>query len=418
VTRTFIAVGGGVGAGTAAFALRALGFDGRVILICDEARPPYSKPPLSKGVLQGTEPVERSALRPEKWYADKNIDLMTGIAVTDVDTDGHAVTLADGSTLSYDKLLLATGGTARELPGAAAIPGIFTLRTVEDAMAIRERLRPGAHIVVVGAGFIGAEVAASARTVGCEVTLLEGLDTPLQRVLPPVLGDLYARIHREHGVDVRTSMAIADLEQDGDRVIAHAADGEKFVADAIVVGIGMVPNDKLAAQAGLDIDNGVLVDEHCETSAPDVYAIGDVANFYHPLFRERMRIEHWQHAQHHAKVAAENMTGLQTSYTEVPWVWSDQYDVNLQVTGRPSPTDDVHLRGDVEGRCFSAVLTKNGEVTAAVAVNRAEDVRAIRRLLKAQTAIPLEVLANPETDLTALAAETVPSTPASKETSS
>jgi 3-phenylpropionate/trans-cinnamate dioxygenase ferredoxin reductase subunit len=233
-----------------------------------------------------------------------------------------------------------------------------------------------------------------------------------------VLGDLYARIHREHGVDVRTSMAIADLEQDGDRVIAHAADGEKFVADAIVVGIGMVPNDKLAAQAGLDIDNGVLVDEHCETSAPDVYAIGDVANFYHPLFRERMRIEHWQHAQHHAKVAAENMTGLQTSYTEVPWVWSDQYDVNLQVTGRPSPTDDVHLRGDVEGRCFSAVLTKNGEVTAAVAVNRAEDVRAIRRLLKAQTAIPLEVLANPETDLTALAAETVPSTPASKETSS
>jgi 3-phenylpropionate/trans-cinnamate dioxygenase ferredoxin reductase subunit len=405
VSRTFIAVGGGVGAGTAAFALRALGFDGRVIVICDEPRPPYSKPPLSKGVLQGTEPIERSALRPEKWYADKNIELMTGVAVTDVDTAGHSVTLADGASLSYDKLLLATGGKARALPGAGHIPGIFTLRTVDDALAIRERLQPGAHIVVVGAGFIGAEVAASARTVGCEVTLLEGLETPLQRVLPPVLGDIYAQIHREHGVDVRTSTAIADLEQDGNRVIAHAADGEKFVADAIVVGIGMVPNDKLAVKAGLDVDNGVLVDEHCQTSAPDVYAIGDVANGYHPLFRERMRIEHWQHAQHQAKVAAENMVGTVTSYTEVPWVWSDQYDVNLQVTGRPLPTDDVHLRGNIDGRAFSAVLTRDGEVTAAVAVNRADDVRAIRRLLKAETAIPLEVLADPDTDLTALAEE-------------
>jgi 3-phenylpropionate/trans-cinnamate dioxygenase ferredoxin reductase subunit len=407
VSRTFIAVGGGVGAGSAAFGLRALGFDGRVIVICDEARPPYSKPPLSKGVLQGTEPIERSAFRPEKWYVDKGIELLTGVAATDVDTAGHTVTLADGNTLTYDKLLLATGGTARALPGAAKIPGIFTLRTVEDAIAIRERLRPGAHVVVVGAGFIGAEVAASARTVGCEVTLLEGLDTPLQRVLPPVLGELYTRIHRDHGVDVRTSVSIADLEQDGDRVVAHAAGGDKFVADAIVVGIGMVPNDKLAIQAGLDVDNGVLVDEHCRTSALDVYAIGDVANGYHPLFGEHMRIEHWQHAQHQAKVAAENMTGTATAYTEVPWVWSDQYDVNLQVTGRPLPTDEVYLRGDIDGGSFSAVLTRGGEVSAAVAVNRADDVRAIRRLLKAQAVLPLEVLADPDTDLTALTDETL-----------
>jgi 3-phenylpropionate/trans-cinnamate dioxygenase ferredoxin reductase subunit len=405
VTRTFVAVGGGVGAGTAAFALRALGFDGRVVVVCDEPRAPYSKPPLSKGVLQGTEPVERSALRPEKWYADKDIELMTGTAVTAVDTAGHAVTLDDGRILGYDKLLLATGGRARTLPGAAAVPGVFTLRTVEDAVAIKERLRPGAHILIVGAGFIGAEVAASARTVGCDVTLFEGLDTPLQRVLPPILGDLYAQIHRDHGVDVRTSMSIADMEPDGDRVVAHAASGEKFTADAIVVGIGMVPNDQLAVRAGLAVDNGVLVDEHCQTSAADVYAAGDIANFFHPLFDERMRIEHWQHAQHQAKVAAENMAGTPSSYSEVPWVWSDQYDINLQVTGRPLPTDDVQLFGDVDGRNFSAILMRNGAVSAAVGVNRADDVRAIRRLLKAQATIPLETLAGPDAELTVLAEE-------------
>jgi 3-phenylpropionate/trans-cinnamate dioxygenase ferredoxin reductase subunit len=403
MSHTFVVVGGGVGGATAAFALRAAGFDGRIVLICDEPRPPYSKPPLSKGVLQGTEAIERTTFRPEKWYVDKDIDLVTGIAVTDLDADGHKVTLADGQLIGFDKLLLATGGTARSLPGVDDIDGVFTLRSIDDALAIKARMQPGAHLVVVGAGFIGAEVAASARVTGCEVTLLEGMDTPLQRVLPTMLGELYGQFHREQGVDVRTGVAIADVERQGEQVIAHAASGERFTADAIVVGIGMVPNDILAVNAGLDVDNGVLVDEMCATSAPDIFAIGDVANAYHPLFEERMRVEHWQHAQHQAKVAALNMTGTPTPYREVPWVWSDQYDLNLQVAGQPQPEDDVHLRGDVDGRSFSAVLTRNGRMTAAVAVNRADDVRAVRRLLQAGAAIPLEVLADPSTDLTGLA---------------
>jgi 3-phenylpropionate/trans-cinnamate dioxygenase ferredoxin reductase subunit len=358
-------------------------------------------------VLQGTEAIERTTFRPDKWYVDKDIDLVTGIAVTDLDADGHKVTLADGRLIGFDKLLLATGGTARRLPGVDDIDGVFTLRTVDDALAIKSRMRPGAHLVVVGAGFIGAEVAASARTAGCEVTLLEGMDTPLQRVLPTLLGELYGQFHRERGVDVRTGVAIADVEREGDRVVAHAASGERFAADAIVVGIGMVPNDSLAVRAGLDVDNGILVDATCATSAPDIFAIGDVANAYHPLFEERMRVEHWQHAQHQAKVAAQNMAGTPTPYQEVPWVWSDQYDLNLQVVGRPQPEDDVHLRGDVDGRCFSAILTRGGKVTAAVAVNRAGDVRAVRRLLQSAAAIPLEVLVDPNMDLNELAEQTL-----------
>ncbi|MDQ1697913.1 MAG: 3-phenylpropionate/trans-cinnamate dioxygenase ferredoxin reductase component [Frankiaceae bacterium] len=407
MSRTFVVVGGGVGGGTAAFALRAAGFEGRIVLICDEPRPPYSKPPLSKGVLQGTEPVQRTAFRPDKWYVDKGIDLVTGVAVTELDADGHKLTLADGQLLGFDKLLLATGGTARSLPGVDAVDGVFTLRTVDDALAIKARLQAGARLVVVGAGFIGAEVAASARTVGCEVTVLEGMDSPLQRVLPKVLGELYGQFHREHGVEVRTGIAISDLERQGEQVVAHAASGERFVADAVVVGIGMVPNDSLAVKAGLAVDNGILVDETCATSAPDIFAAGDVANAYHPLFGERMRVEHWQHAQHQAKAAALNMAGTPTPYEEVPWVWSDQYDLNLQVAGLPQPDDDVHLRGDVDGRCFSAILTRNGAVTAAVAVNRADDVRAVRRMLQARATIPLEVLADPGTDLTGLVEETL-----------
>jgi 3-phenylpropionate/trans-cinnamate dioxygenase ferredoxin reductase subunit len=274
---------------------------------------------------------------------------------------------------------------------------------VEDSLAISARLVPGARVVVVGGGFIGAEVAASARTLGCEVTVLEGLETPLQRLLPPVIGQIYMRMHRERGVTFLTDVAITDLEPDGYGIIAHAASGEKYPADVIVVGIGMLPNDDLAVRAGLEVENGVVVDEQCRTSAPDVFAIGDIANSPNPILGERMRVEHWQNAQHQAKVAARNMLGGEDVFAEVPWVWSDQYELNIQITGRPLPTDTVHLRGDVDGWAFSAVLTREGVLCGAVSFNRTDDVRAVRKLMTERRVVPLEALIDPDTDLTALA---------------
>ncbi|MCW2613705.1 MAG: hypothetical protein JWN08_699 [Frankiales bacterium] len=401
--QVFVIVGGGVGGGTAALALRAEGFEGRVVVVCEEPRAPYSKPPLSKGVLRGEEDASRTALRPQKWFDDRKIELITGVAATELDTDGHKVALSDGTQLGYDKLLLATGGRPRQLPGTSHLPGVFTLRTVEDSQAISARLTPGARVVVVGGGFIGAEVAASATQLGCEVTVLEGLSTPLQRVLPPVLGQIYMRMHRERGVTFLTDVASTDLEPDGDGIIAHAASGEKYPADVIVVGIGMLPNDDLAVRAGLEVENGVVVDEQCRTSAPDVFAIGDIANSPNPILGERMRVEHWQNAQHQAKVAARNMLGGEDVFAEVPWVWSDQYELNIQITGRPLPTDTVHLRGDVDGWAFSAVLTREGVLCGAVSFNRTDDVRAVRKLMTERRVVPLEALIDPDTDLTALA---------------
>jgi 3-phenylpropionate/trans-cinnamate dioxygenase ferredoxin reductase subunit len=404
VQETFVIVGGGVGGGTAALALRSEGFSGRIVVVCDEGRGPYSKPPLSKGVLRGTEEPERTALRPASWFEKKDVELLTGVAATDVDTAARTVLLADGSKLTYDRLLLATGGRARTLPGGHDVPGVFTLRSVEDCLAIRERLTPGARLVVVGGGFIGAEVAASAVQLGCTVTVLEGQEAPLERVLPPMLGQLYMRLHTEHGVDFRTGVAITDLEPDGDGVIAHAASGERYPADVIVVGIGMVPNDDLALRAGLAVENGVLVDEQLRTSDAAVFAIGDIANAPQPLLGGgRRRVEHWQNAQHQARTAAKNMLGGHEVFAEVPWVWSDQYDVTLQITGQPLPTDRVHLRGDIDGWQFSAVLTRDGILCGCVAFNRADDIRAVRKLMTERRAVSLELLTDPDVDLTELA---------------
>lgn len=403
-SETFVVLGGGVGGGTAALALRSQGFAGRLVVVCDEPRAPYSKPPLSKEVLRGEQSADRTALRPLSWYAKRDIELRTGIAATRVDTAARTVELADGTTLAYDKLLLATGGRARTLPGAHDVPGVFTLRTVEDAEAIAERLLPGARVVVVGGGFLGAEVAASAVQLGCTVTVLEGQQVPMERALPPVLGQLCGRLHREHGVDVRTGVAVTDLEPGEGGLVARAASGERFPADVVVVGIGMVPCDELAVRAGLHVEDGVVVDEHCRTSDPDVFAIGDLANAPNPLLGERMRVEHWQNAQHQAKVAAANMLGGDEVFAEVPWVWSDQYDVTIEITGRPRPTDEVHLRGDVSGWSFSAVLTRDGVLCGCVSFNRAQDVRAVRTLMTEQRPVSLELLTDPDVDLTVLVA--------------
>ena len=378
--RCYLIVGAGLAGATAALRLRAEGFDGRVVLIGDEPHPPYSRPPLSKAVVRGEVPPERTRLRPAGFFEKREIEILSGVAVTDLDLTSRSVGLDAGSRLAYDALLLATGGRARTLPGCDDIPGVYVLRTLEDAEAIRERLGPGRSLLVVGGGFIGAELAASARMRGSEVAVLEAEPLPLSRVLPPSVARIYAQIHRERGVTLHTGVAVTRIENRGE-LRAIGSDGRAYPADAIVVAIGLVPNQELAAKAGLAVGDGILVDERCRTSAPGVYAAGDVANHPNPILGRRIRVEHWQNAQHQGAAAACNMLGREQIFAEVPWVWSDQYELNLQVAGLPEPSDQVVMRGNVAARCFTALMLRDGALVAAIGVNRPDDVHAARRLI-------------------------------------
>ncbi|KKD06650.1 NAD(P)/FAD-dependent oxidoreductase [Streptomyces sp. WM6386] len=384
---THVIVGAGLAGITAAATLRAEGFDGRVVVIGDEDRAPYPRPPLSKQVVGGELPVDRLLLRPAPWYAAKDIEHLGGVSVTALDTNARTVSLDGGTgSLSYDRLLLATGGRPRRLPGTQGLPGVHTLRTAEDAAAIRNRLGPGRRLLVVGAGFLGAELAASARTAGTDVTVLEAAPLPLARSLPPLLGLRYARIHRDRGVDLLTGTGIDRLVGEAGRLRAIGSDGRLYPvdgpADTVVVAIGIRPNTELAAAAGITVDDGIVVDEYCRTSAPGVFAAGDVANHPNPLLGCRIRLEHWQNAQHQGAAAARNMLGQEQPFAEVPWVWSDQYGLNLQVAGLPQPEDDVVLRGDPDSNSFVALLLRNGVLSAAIGMDRGEDIRIARRLIQ------------------------------------
>jgi 3-phenylpropionate/trans-cinnamate dioxygenase ferredoxin reductase subunit len=274
-------------------------------------------------------------------------------------------------------------------------------------MALGAHLRAGGSLVVVGAGFIGAEVAAVARELGCAVTMLESDEWPLGRLLPPEVSRRYAQIHREEGVELRTNVSVLEIAERSGTVRALGSDGENYEADVAVVGIGMVPNVELAQRSGIEVDDGIVVDEFCQTSAADVFAAGDVANQPNPLIGRRIRVEHWQNAQHQAATAARNMLGSREAFAEVPWVWSEQYGMNLQVTGDPRPTDDVRFRGDSGARSFSALLFRDGRLSAAVAVHRPEDIRAVRRLIAKGDHLDPDVLSDPGVDLGELATAVV-----------
>jgi 3-phenylpropionate/trans-cinnamate dioxygenase ferredoxin reductase subunit len=398
-----LVVGGGLAGATAAFALRSGGFEGRITVVCEEPHQPYSKPELSKGVLRGEMPDQKIRVRPEQWYDKEDITLVLGRPARRLDTAARQVELTDGERLRYDSLLLATGGRPRLLPRSEGIPGVLALRTLDDAHALRDRLGPGRSLLVVGGGFIGAEVAASARALGTEVTVLEAEAAPLSRVLPPLLSDTYVRLHREHGVRLLLGTGVQHLEAGGDGVLAVDSRGGRHRADTVVVAIGITPNTALAEAAGLHVDNGIVVDEYCRTSVPDIYAAGDVANHPNLLLGRRVRIEHWQNAQHQGAAAARTILGQRHAFAEVPWVWSDQYDVNLQIAGVPHPDDEVVVRGDPDGRDFSAFLLRQGVLTAVIGVNRADDVRAGRRLIADGCVPDRELLRDGTSDLAALA---------------
>jgi 3-phenylpropionate/trans-cinnamate dioxygenase ferredoxin reductase subunit len=401
--RTFAVVGANLAGGRAVEALRKEGFDGRIVLFGEEPHRPYERPPLSKEVLRGEHEESKAFLRDESWYADNQVELELGTRVTQIDPAERAV-MAGGRLVGYDALLLCTGGRPRRLAVQGAdLDGIFTLRTMDDARAIGERLGDGVKVAVVGMGFIGAEVAASARTLGCDVTVFEVFETPLERVLGSEIGATVAGLHRDNGVRLEMQATAERFEGDGGVRRVVLADGRTFDADVVIMGVGIEPADELAREAGIACDNGIVVDERCQTSAPGVYAAGDVANHPNPILGHRLRIEHWQNAQKQAAAAARAMLGGTEPFADLPWFWSDQFDVNIQMYGHTTAWDEIVFRGDVEGRNFAAYYLSDGAIAQAFACNRARDARAVRPLIEKRAKVDPAVLADEGTDLRALA---------------
>jgi 3-phenylpropionate/trans-cinnamate dioxygenase ferredoxin reductase subunit len=385
-SRTFAVVGAGLAGAKAVEALRTEGFDGRLVLFGAEPHRPYERPPLSKAYLMGKAERESAFVHPAQWYAEHDVDLRTSTPVAGLDRYAHELMTANGEPLHYDKLLLATGATPRKLrlPGAE-LHGVHYLRTVDESDTLRAAFRSGARVVIVGAGWIGLETAAAARTAGATVTVLESAPLPLLRVLGPQMAEVFASLHREHGVDLRLGVNVAVIRPaDGDASVAGSValdDGTVLDADAVVVGVGVVPNVDLARSAGLAVDDGVLVDAHLRTSDHDVFAAGDVANADHPVLGRRIRVEHWANALNQPAVAARTMLGGDDVYDRLPYFFSDQYDLGMEYLGYAGADDEVVVRGDLDKREFVALWTRDGRVVAGMNVNVWDVTDQIRELI-------------------------------------
>lgn len=377
--RTVI-VGAGIAGVSAAAAMRRSGYEGDIDLLGEEPELPYRRPPVSKEIVRGEKTPDEIRIKKPEWYEQQSVNLRTGVTVASVDTDAHVVRLADGEEVGYDQLLLATGGRARS-PWSAS--GIRTLRSLADAPRLQAELTPGSHLIVVGAGLIGSEIAASARTLGCEVTLLETAALPLPRLLPPELGELYVDLHKSEGTDLHTGVEVSSIEDEGDKTVVRASDGRTWSAPVVVVAVGMVPNVELAEAAGIEVANGIVVDEFGRTSAADVFAAGDVANQPNGVLGGRHRVEHWQGAQNHGTAIGKVMAGGDVPFVEVPWCWSDQYGHNLQVTGWPETSHELVVHGSLQDRDFIAYLLDDGVVRGAVGIGRPRDIRAAEKWIAA-----------------------------------
>jgi 3-phenylpropionate/trans-cinnamate dioxygenase ferredoxin reductase component len=402
-----VVVGANLAGGRAVETLRAEGYDGTITMIGDEPIQPYERPPLSKEFLRGEQPIDKAFLRTEQWYRDNTIELRLGVRAEHLDIKGHSVSLSDGSKVAWNKLLLATGARPRRLDVSGSdMPGVLLLRTVVDAIAINDQLKPGARVVVIGAGFIGSEVAASARMKGCEVTIVEIFDVPLQRALGPEVGAAFTSLHLDNGVTLRLGTQVKAFRGDTWVRTVELSDGTTLEADVVIVGVGVVPNVEVAEDAGLVCNDGIVVNELCKTSAPDVFAAGDVANHPNPILGHRIRIEHWQNAQNQGAHAAKTMMGSTEPYSEVPWFWSDQYDLNLQMAGHPVKWDRIVVRGSLQDRKGCAFYMDKGRMIAAVGLNSGKEVRGAKALIAAGITPSDAALADTGTDLRALAKAT------------
>ncbi|MFN4283190.1 MAG: NAD(P)/FAD-dependent oxidoreductase [Alphaproteobacteria bacterium] len=385
-----VIVGAGQAGGRAAQAARHAPFEGRIVLIGDEAQPPYERPPLSKDVLTGATPVEKTYIGPLEQYAEFKIDLWTGTRAEKLDPAAHKLTLSGkhGGELIYKKLLIVTGGRVRKLPAKGAeLEGVHYIRTIDDSLALKPKLVEGAKVVVIGGGFIGLEAAASARKLGCEVTILEMQPTLLGRVCDKWVGDWYVGLHRKHGATVITQAVIDGIEGDGKVTGVRLGDGTVLPADIVVVGIGIVPNVELATEAGIKADNGIVVDQFGHTSAPDVYAAGDVANLPVLVHGIQARLETWANAQNGGIAVANNMVAelkgdAPKPFNDIPWFWSDQHGVNLQIVGVPTGWDKVVTRGDPDTGKFMLFYLHGGKVVAANIFNNGREMRFAKQMVQ------------------------------------
>ncbi|UMP03454.1 NAD(P)/FAD-dependent oxidoreductase [Amycolatopsis sp. EV170708-02-1] len=384
---TFVVIGAGLAGAKAAEALRDKGFDGRIVLLGEEAHRPYERPPLSKDMLTGKAGSDSAFVHDEGWYSGHEVDLRLGARVTAIHRAAHEVELADGTRVGYSKLLLATGAEPRVLPGAE---DALTLRRLGDSERLRQVLASGSRLAVVGAGWIGLEAAAAARQAGLDVTVLEALELPLLPVLGPDAAKVFADLHLAHGVDLRLGVKVTET---GARHV-RLADGTRVDADAVLVGIGAVPNTALAEAAGLTVDNGVRVDAHLRTGDPDIFAAGDVANADHPFLGRPVRVEHWANALKQPAVAAAGMLGKDETYDELPYFFTDQYDLGMEYLGHNAGHDRVVFRGDVEAREFIAFWLKEDRVLAGMNVNVWDVTDPIKALIRGGRPVNPERLAD------------------------
>ena len=402
-TTTHVIVGASLAGASAAAALRKEGFDGRIVLIGEESERPYERPELSKTYLRG-EAKKDLHVHASDYYAENDIELITGRRVERIDPHGREVRSRD-QRIGFDRLLIATGATPRrlDLPGAD-LDGIETLRTMADADRIRDEASDAETIVVIGGGWIGSEVAASLRALGKDVTLLLPLENPLEHVLGRELGRMYRGAHEEHGVTVisGTTATVFDGREHVSGVRTH--DGRTIPADLVVVGVGAEPRVELAREAGLAVDDGILVDEQLETSVPGIFAAGDVANARHPHYRRRLRIEHWDNAKRQGRTAAANMLGQAKPYERIPYFYSDQYDIGMEYTGLARPDDQVVFRGDPGSRQFIAFWLRDGRVVAGMNVNVWDVAPAIERLVASRAEVDVRRLTDERRPLEELAA--------------
>ncbi|MGN6870035.1 MAG: NAD(P)/FAD-dependent oxidoreductase [Solirubrobacteraceae bacterium] len=403
---TFVIVGASLAGAKAAEELRGRGFDGRVVLIGAEPERPYERPPLTKDYLRGESPREKAYVHDTDFYNEHEIELLTGTTVATLHPGASRITLADGRELGFDRLLLTTGAEPRRIavPGAD-LAGVHYLRSLADCDQLRDRLDAGGHAVVVGAGWIGSEFAASARQRGLEVTVIDPLALPNERIFGPEIGAFYRDVHTQHGVELLLGDGVESFE--GDRAVGRVrtASGRAVDCDFVVVGIGVVPRVALAEEAGLEVDNGVVVDERLETSAPNVFAAGDVARALHPFYAERIRVEHWANALNQGPAAARAMLGEPVSFDRIPYFFSDQFDVGMEYSGYAPHWDKVVFRGDRDGGEFIAFWLRDDHVVAGMNVNVWDVNEHVQALIRSRQAVDVAALTDSDTPLESLAGQ-------------
>ncbi|MBT4741296.1 MAG: FAD-dependent oxidoreductase [Rhodospirillaceae bacterium] len=402
MTNSVVIVGAGEAGGQTAISLRQGGYDGTITVIGDEPYIPYERPALSKQFLAGELDMERLYLRAEAFYDERDIALKLDGWV-DAITPGQSVAMSDGEVEPAASIVLATGGRVRPLPvDGADLSGVHFLRTIDDVLAFRDRLKPNTKLAIVGGGYIGLEVAAVATKLGCAVTVLEMTNRVLNRVAAPVVSDFYTRVHREAGVDIRTDVTVSGFEGDTTVKQVVCTDGSRIDTDVVIIGIGIIPNVELAEAAGLAVENGITVDAMTRTSAETVYAVGDCTNHPNDLLGRRLRLESVQNALSQGKTAANAILGKAEPYAEIPWFWSDQYDIKLQMVGINDPDDQVIVRGDSNSRSFSVCYLRDGVLVAVNALNRPKDFIHAKKAIAAKVTPDSQRLADPEVPIKSL----------------